>query len=65
MNHYLFLQRKQTLDVQKQSKTKVKVFSCLLFRVLLVLLELLVSPDQEEDPDPRVLREPLDREVSL
>lgn len=38
---------------------------CVLFRVLLVLLELLVSQDQEEDPDPRDPREPLDREVSL
>lgn len=30
--------------------------SSLLFRVLLVLLELLVSLDQEEDLDPRALR---------
>lgn len=48
----------------KQNKSK-SVFSCLLFRVLLVLLELLVSPDQEEDPDPRDPKEPLAREVSL
>lgn len=38
--------------------------SWLLFRAPLVLLELLASPDQEEDPDHRALRVPLDREVS-
>lgn len=36
-----------------------------LFRVLLVLLELLVSLDQEEDLDPRALRVPLDKEACL
>lgn len=39
--------------------------SWLLFRAHLVLLELLASPDQEEDPDPRVLRVLLDQEVLL
>lgn len=44
------------------------LMACLELRELLVplvLLELLASPDQEEDPDPRDPREPLDREVSL
>lgn len=39
--------------------------SWLLIRVLLVLLELLASPDQEEDLDPRALRVLLDREALL
>lgn len=43
----------------------LKYPSCLLFRVLLVLLEPPASPDQEEDPDPRAPRELLDREVLL
>lgn len=33
--------------------------------VPLVLLELLASPDQEEDLDLRALRDPLDREALL
>jgi len=36
-----------------------------LFRAPLVFLELLASPDQEEDLDPRALRVQLDREASL
>lgn len=43
----------------------LKYPSCLLFRVLLVLLEPPASPDQEEDPDPRAPRDLLDREVLL
>lgn len=39
--------------------------SCLSFRAPLVLLELLVSPDQEEDLDPRALRVLLDLEDCL
>lgn len=37
----------------------------MLFRVPLVLLELLASPDQEEDLDPKDLRVLLDPEACL
>lgn len=56
---------KKSTNAKTPKKKGDTVSLCLLFRVPLVLPELLASPDQEEDPDPRDPREPLDREVSL
>lgn len=72
---YIYFLKKTEMRLRHQNKTStastpkvcvmLKYPSCLLFRVLLVLLEPPASPDQEEDLDPKVPRDLLDREVLL